>query len=80
MSPAEVGTIIGLGLAIGVILIVFPLLFVIINAAIYHDGDDHAALLTGLSMAIVFDIVIFISIPVRLYKLRTKLRERDRSE
>jgi len=68
---------IGSGLAIGVILIVVPLLFVIINAAIYHDGNDHAALLTGLGIAIVFDSVILLSIPVRLHRIRTKLRERE---
>lgn len=77
LSPAEVGTMIDSSLAIGVILIVVPLLFVIINSAIYHDDNDHAAILLGLGVAIIFDIVVLISIPVRLHRLRTRLRERE---
>lgn len=80
LSPTEVGTIIGSGFAIVVILIVVPLLFIIINSMIYHDNDDRAALLVGLSVAIVFDSVIGISLLVRLYRLRTRLREKEQEQ
>lgn len=62
------------------ILIVLPLLLVIINSAIYHDSNAHTAFLAGLGIAIVFDIVVLISIPVRLHKLRIKFRERERQQ
>lgn len=78
LSPAEVAIIISSGFIMAVILLLLPLLFVFINEAIYHGGNDPAAILGGLGVAIVLDIVIFISIPMRLHRLRTKLRERER--
>lgn len=69
--------IIGSGLAMVAVLLLFPLLFVIINAAIYHRRNDPAAILVGLGIAIVLDMAVFISIPVRLHRLRAKRRERE---
>lgn len=63
-----------------VILILFPLLLVIINSTIYHDRNAQTAFLAGLCLAIVFDMVVLISIPVRLHRLRTKLRESSRGK
>jgi len=70
--------IISSGFIIAVILMLLPLIFVFINAAIYHSGNDPAAILAGFGVAIVFDIVVLISIPVRLHRMRTKLRKRER--